>query len=65
MTKVIPTDIYDKDGSLLKIEFYNELGTFEIQAVWDPDDEQTNENREAFRKWAYRLVKQVGFEVIV
>ena len=62
--KVIPTDIYDKDGNLLKIEFHNEHGKFEIQAVWDPQDPNTTETRAEFRKWAYRMVKQVGFEVL-
>jgi len=63
MTKVIPTDVYDKDGCLLRIEFHNLSGGFEVQAEWDPNDEQTSENREAFRKWAYTMVKRLGFEV--
>jgi hypothetical protein len=63
--KVIPTDVYDKDGNLLKIEFHNEQGGFEIQAVWDEDDEQTNENRKQFREWAYRfLANNKDYEVI-
>jgi len=62
---IIPTDILDKDGNLEKIEFYNELGGFEIQAVWDPEDEQTSENRTKFREWAYRFLENnKGYEVI-
>jgi hypothetical protein len=61
--KVIPTDVYDKEGNMLKIEFHNLEGEFEIEAVWDPEDEQTSENREKLRKWAYRMVGQLGFEV--
>ena len=63
--RVIPTDVYDSNGDMLKIEFYNEAGTFEIEAVWDPEDEQTSENREKLRKWAYKMVKQLGYEVAV
>jgi hypothetical protein len=62
--KVIPTEVLDKDGNLTAIEFYNELGGFEIQSLWDPTDKQTSENRDAFRKWSYRMVEQQDFEVI-
>ena len=61
--KVIPSDVYDKDGNLLRIEFYNELGSFEIQSLWDPADEQTSENRDEFRKWSYVMVKRQNYEV--
>ena len=61
--KAIPVDVYDKDGNLLRIDFNNELGDFLIQAVWDERDEQTSKNREYFRKWAYTMVKRLGFEV--
>lgn len=59
---VIPTDIY-KDGDLLAIEFNNTEGEFVIEAVWDETDPQTSENRVAFRKWAYHMLKQMGYEV--
>jgi hypothetical protein len=62
--KVIPTEILDKDGNVVSIEFFNELGSFEFQALWDPTDEQTSENREAFRKWAYRMADQQKYEVV-
>jgi len=62
--KVIPTEILDKEGNLTCIEFYNELGSFEFQALWDPTDEQTSENREAFRKWSYGMAKKQNFEVV-
>ena len=64
IVKIIPTEIFDKDGNVTAIEFYNELGTFEFQALWDPRDEQTNENREAFRKWSYRMAEQQKYEVL-
>lgn len=63
MTKVIPTDVYDKDGNLIRIEFHNLEGEFEIQSEWDPTDEQTSENREQFRAWSYKMIKRLDFEV--
>ena len=63
MIEVSPTDVYDKDGDLLRIEFHNLSGEFQIQAEWDERDLQTSENREAFRKWAYTMVKRLDFEV--
>jgi hypothetical protein len=61
--KVIPTDIYDKDGDMLKVEFHDTNGDFVIEAVWDPQDPQDSEHREFFRKWAYKMVRQLGYEV--
>jgi hypothetical protein len=62
---VIPTEILDKDGNLERIEFHNEMGSFEIQAVWDTDDEQTSENRARFREWAYRFLENnKGYNII-
>ena len=63
--KVIPTDVYNKTGELLKIEFHNLEGEFQLQANWDDNDKQTSENREAFRKWAYNMAKNLKFEVSV
>jgi len=61
---VIPTEILDKDGNLTAIEFFNELGSFEFQSLWDPTDEQTSENRDKFRKWSYRMAEQQNYEVL-
>ena len=44
-------DIYDKDGNLTRIEAYTNTGEFIMQALWDPNDEQTSENRIKFREW--------------
>jgi hypothetical protein len=60
---VIPTEVLDKDGNLVSIEYHNELGSFEFQAEWDPRDDQTYENREEFRKWADTMAKRLNFEV--
>ena len=61
---VIPTDVYDDEGNLTQIEFYNMAGSFVIQAVWDEYEEQTSENRIKFREWAYRMVEQTGEEIV-
>jgi hypothetical protein len=60
---VIPTDVYDKDGNLTHIEFYDHAGSFVIQSVWDDQDPQDSEHREFFRKWSYKMVRQLGYEV--
>lgn len=62
--RVIATDVLDKDGNLGGIEYYDELGGFQFQAVWDPDDEQTAENRKKFREWANLMAKRMDYEVI-
>lgn len=64
MTKVVPTDVYDKDGNLVRIEFHNLSGEFQVLSEWDHRDEQTSKNREKFREWSYRIVKQMGFDVV-
>lgn len=63
MKKVIPVDVYDKDGNLSKIEFNEKDGTHVVDALWDPKDEQTSENRVLFRQWAYRMLEQQGYEI--
>jgi len=60
---VIPTDVYDKDGNLMQIEFYDYAGNFVVQSVWDENDPQDSEHREFFRKWSYKMVRQLGYEV--
>lgn len=46
-----PIDIYDKEGNLVRIEAYDRSGEFIMQALWDPNDKQTSENRIKFREW--------------
>ena len=62
--RVIPTDILDNDGNLEKIEFYDELGGFQFQAMWDPSEDQTAENRRSFREWASGMANNMGYEVV-
>lgn len=62
--RVIPMDVYDKDGNLTHIEVTDNKGEFVMQFLWDEHDEQTSENRIAFREWAYRHLEQSqGYEV--
>jgi hypothetical protein len=61
--KLIPTDIYDENGDLLRIEFNDTNGDFVVQSVWDDQDPQDSEHREFFRNWSYKMVGQLGHEV--
>jgi hypothetical protein len=61
--KVIPTDIYDKDGNLVRIDYHDLEGGFQFEAVWDERDEQTSENRVLFRNWANTMAKRLKFKV--
>jgi hypothetical protein len=64
MKKAIPTDVYDGDGNMAKIDFHDGAGEFIVQVVWDPRDEQTSDKRVKFREWAYRMINQLGYEVL-
>jgi hypothetical protein len=64
MMKVVLTDVYDKDGNLVKIDVHDMDGQFVIQIVWDENDEQTNENRKEFRTWANRQLRQRDYEPV-
>lgn len=64
MKRAIPTDVYDREGNMLRIEFNDMNGDHIIDAVWDESDAQTSENREAFRRWAYNFVRNKDYEVL-
>ena len=59
----IPVDVYDKDGNMTKIEFNERAGEHILDVLWDALDEQTSENRIQFRKWAYRMLEQKGYDI--
>ena len=66
MISVYPVDIYDKDGNLTKIEYYDSISKeFVIQAEWDDREEQISKNREEFRKWSSLMLKRLGYEVLI
>jgi len=52
-----------KMAILTHIEFYDHAGSFVVQSVWDENDPQDSEHREFFRKWSYKMVRQLGYEV--
>ena len=58
MIRVTPSDVYDGQGNLTRIDFYTEDGKCEIDALWDPSDPQDSEHRTAFRKWAYDFIER-------
>ena len=61
--KVIPTEIHNENGDFVRIEFHNTNGDHVIDAIWDERDEQTQENRIEFRKWAYKMLRDKEYEV--
>lgn len=61
--KTVQTEIFDKDGNLTKIEIYLENGEHLFDALWDPRDEQTHDNRVAFREWTNRQIRNHDHEV--
>ena len=62
--RVIPIDVYDKDGNLTRIDVQDAKGEFVMQILWDEHDEQNSANRIAFREWAYKHLEQSqGYEV--
>lgn len=63
MKKAIPVDVYDKSGNLLRVELHDEAGDHVFDALWDPTDEQTMENRQMFRQWVYTMARRKGYEV--
>jgi hypothetical protein len=64
MKRAIPVDVYDKDGNMTKIEFNTASGEHIVDAMWDPTDKQTSENRIKFREWAYRFIETKEYEVV-
>lgn len=51
-------DVYDKEGNMVRIEAYNSKGEFIMQALWDPSEEQTHDNRVNFRQWFYKHLER-------
>jgi len=61
--KARQVEVFDQDGNLEKIEITLENGTHLFDAQWDENDEQTENNRIAFREWTKRMVSQQGHDL--
>lgn len=58
MKNFIQKEIFE-NGNLVKIEVVDgESSSHVFDILWDPHDEQTPENREAFRRWAQTMIKR-------
>jgi hypothetical protein len=62
--RLIPVDVYDREGNMLRVEFSDSTGNHVLDAQWDENDEQSSENRVAFRKWAYNHLRNQGWEIL-
>jgi hypothetical protein len=62
--RLIPVDVYDRAGNMLRIEFSDSEGNHVLDAVWDPEEAQSSENRVAFRKWAYEHLRKQDWEIL-
>ena len=60
--KARQVEIFDKDGNLTKIEVTLENDEHLFDALWDPRDEQTHENRVEFRQWVNRQIRNHDHE---
>lgn len=65
MSKVIQKEVHDDGGNIIRIEaVYQDTGEHVLDILWDPNDEQTAEKREEFRKWANRILRSKGLTPI-
>lgn len=65
MSKVIQKEVHDEAGNIVRIEAVDTLsGKAVLDILWDPNDEQTAESRDEFRKWANRILRSKGLEPI-
>jgi len=62
--KVHPVRVYDPGNEkLLRIEFYDGDSNFVLQAEWDIREEHTPRNLTNFQEWAYKLMRDKGYEI--
>jgi hypothetical protein len=54
----IPVDVYDNAGNMIKIEANDPSGNHIVDFLWDNREEQTSENRQRFREWAYEFLRE-------
>ena len=64
MKLAIPTTKMDESGNITCIEYHDTDGNHIIDSIWDENEEQTTENRKAFKKWSDEFVTHnKGYEV--
>lgn len=57
-------EVHDEREHLVKIIAERaDTGEHVLDAIWDPHDKQTPENRENFRVWVRRMLTQMGYEI--
>lgn len=62
MRRVIVADVYNDKGELIRIEAIDpSSGEPVLDFLWDPRDEQNQENRESFRRWASTWLERKGY----
>ena len=63
--KVIQTEVFDADGNLLKIEVQEaDSGKHVVDIMWDEREEQNQDTRAEFRKWASRIIRSKNLESV-
>lgn len=63
--KVRLTEVFDDGGDMLRIIVEDaETGEHVFDALWDPNEEQTTDNRQEFRRWVTRILARKGHESI-
>lgn len=64
-TKVRLTEVFDDDGNMLRIVVKNaETGNHLFDALWDPTEKQTQENRQRFRGWTNLMLARKNLEPV-
>jgi hypothetical protein len=52
-------DVFDEAGKLASIDLFEDDGTFVISAIWDENDDHTEEKIKAFREWVDSILKSM------
>ena len=63
MKRAIPVEVFNKEGDLMRIEFYDLNGEHIVDAIWDQNDPQDSEHRVSFRSWAYKHLENKDYSV--
>lgn len=65
MKEVRIIEIFDDEGNLSRLEASDVVsGDHVLDGHWDPQDEQTPDNRALFRSWFGKMLRRKGYESI-